>query len=332
MIADSLDVEQSDVAQNDTEPMQIGVVIVTHNAKHHLDRCLRPLLASPLQPRVLVVDSGSSDGTVEHAASLGAETLILPRDEFNHGLTRERARRHLGTAITVFMTPDAYPTDAGFIARLTQPLREGRAEIAYGRQLARDDADLLERMGREFNYPGRSHVRVAGDWPAFGSYTHFCSNACAAWWTPALDAVGGFKTTLVSEETVATAEILSRGGRIAYVAEAVVEHSHRQTLKDAFQRQFDVGFTRAMWQELLISRERDEVRGRQFATTVLRHAWRRQRTALPGLVARFAAMWLGYRAGLLGQRLPDELAKTMSGQDYYWTSTVRPVRAETVAA
>lgn len=300
----------------------VGVIVVTHRARRHLGRCLPPLFRSALRPRVLVVNSSSEDGTVELAQSLGAETLVVPRQAFNHGLTRELARRRLGTPVCVMLTPDAYPLHDDFIDRLTAPIRSGAAAVAYGRQVARDGADIFERLGRDFNYPATSHVRSLADWPRFGSYTHFCSNACAAWSNAALDTIGGFKPTLVSEETIAVAELLARGESIAYVAEARVEHSHRHTAWDAFRRQFDIGYTRRLYDWLLIARERDEVRGRRFAEQALRTAARSAPASLPRITAQLAAAWLGYRAGLMGPRLPRTLVRRLSGQDYFWNSEV----------
>ncbi|MFO1075245.1 MAG: glycosyltransferase, partial [Geminicoccaceae bacterium] len=215
---------------------EVGVVVVTHRARQHLRRCLPPLLASPLRPRVLVVNSSSQDGTVEEAQALGAETLVVARSAFNHGLTREQARQRLGTPVCVMLTPDAYPQEPDFLERLTAPVRNGAAAVAYGRQLARAGAGIVEQVGRLFSYPAESHVRSLADWPRYGSYTHFCSNACAAWSSKALDTIGGFKPTLVSEETIAVAELLAQGHSIAYVAEATVEHSHPQSLAAAFRR------------------------------------------------------------------------------------------------
>jgi rhamnosyltransferase len=300
----------------------IGVVVVTHRARQHLQRCLPPLHRSPLQPRVLVVNSSSDDGTVELAQALGAETLIVARSAFNHGLTRELARRRLGTEIVVMLSPDAYPVQDDFVERLTEPLRRGRAAVAYGRQVAGAGAGFLERAGRAFNYPQLSHVRGAAEWPEHGSYLRFCSNACAAWSNAALDAIGGFKPTLVSEETIAVAELLARGERIAYVAEAVVEHAHAHDLAGAFRRQFDIGYSRRIYDWLLLAGEGDEPRGRRFAATVLRQAGREAPRELPRLTALLAASWLGYRVGLAGHRLPRGLARRLSGQDYFWTSDV----------
>jgi rhamnosyltransferase len=192
--------------------------------------------------------------------------------------------------------------------------------VAYGRQIARDGADLLERLGRAFNYPETSQLRSLADWPSFGNYTHFCSNACAAWSNAALDAIGGFKPTLVSEETIAAAEILAQGGRIAYVAQAVVRHSHRYRLADEFRRQFDIGYSRRLYAPLLLAREPDERRGRRFACKALADAWAEAPGRLPEILAHLAACWLGYRVGLCGPHLPLWAAARCSGQDFFWTS------------
>jgi rhamnosyltransferase len=310
----------------------IGVVIITHKARDQLRHCLPPLLASPLRPRVMVVNSSSGDGTVEEARRLGAEVLVVPREEFNHGLTRERARRALGTDIVVMLTPDAFATDESFLDRLTRPIRDGLAAVSYGRQLPRADAGLVERYGRDFNYPARSQLRSLADWWAYGSYTHFCSNACAAWSNAALDAVGGFPATLVSEETVAVARLLRAGHRIAYVAHATVVHSHDLGLAGELKRHFDIGYTRR-FADLLREPERDEVRGRAFARGLLAQAWREDPASLPSAAAHLAAKWLGYRLGLLGPALPLPLAARLSGQDYFWrTAAARPALQPTLAA
>ena len=258
---------------------------------------------------------------MELALDLGAEVLVEPRRDFNHGLTRERARHHLGTAIAVMLTPDAYPEGDDFLERLTAPISTGRAAVAYGRQLPREGAGHLERFGREFNYPAASQVRSLEDWSTFGSYTHFCSNACAAWSNAALDAIGGFRATLVSEETVAVAELLARGERIAYVADAVVRHSHAYDLADEFRRYFDIGWTRSRFGHLLLARESDETRGRAFAGALFRWLLHRHPALAPLAVATLAVRLLGYRAGRLGALLPTTLARRLSGQDYFWMSS-----------
>jgi rhamnosyltransferase len=296
----------------------IGVVIVTHRAKQLLAGCIRPLLASPLRPRLLVVNSSSNDGTVEAATALGAETWVIPRRSFNHGRTRELARRRLGTPIIVMLTPDAHPTDAGFLEALTAPLRRGEAAVAYGRQLPRAGADPIEAFDRAFNYPAQSHSRSLADWQRFGAYTHFCSNSCAAWCSAALDEIGGFPPTLVSEETIAAAALLERGHRIAYVAEAAVRHSHGSGLLADFRRQYDTGYARRAYRHLLLAREPDEARGLVYTKQLLAHLAAAAPGLLPYALIHTAARYAGYRLGMAGARLPRRVNAALSNQDYYW--------------
>lgn len=234
-----------------TNTPSIGVAVITHKAKNHLPLCLPPLLQSSLKPRVLVVNSSSHDGTVETALELGAETLVIPRPDFNHGSTREKARKHLDTDIVVMITPDAYALDTHVLERLVKPIIEGKASISYARQIPHDGADFFESFHREFNYPSESHIRGIEEIGRYGVYTFFCSNSCAAYSNKALDEIGGFHSTLLGEDTVAVAKLLRKGHKIAYTAEAIVKHSHRYTLMQEFKRTFDTGLARAEYGHLL---------------------------------------------------------------------------------
>ncbi|WP_051329071.1 glycosyltransferase family 2 protein [Geminicoccus roseus] len=304
----------------------IGVIVVTHASRRHLDRCLPPLLEAPERPRVLVVNSSSGDGTVERARALGAETWLVPRQSFNHGATREQARRLLGTPVVVMLTPDAYPAGPSELGRLVHPVRTGQAACAYGRQLPHEGADAVEAFGRAFSYPGQSELRSARDQARLGSGVHFCSNAWAAWSSAALDRIGGFQPTLVSEETIAVARLLQAGERVAYVADAVVRHSHRYGPVQEFRRHFDIGWTRAHHAALLLASGGDQARGRRFARLLLRDLAARAPARLPGVLVALAAKWLGYRAGMLGAHLPNPLAAILSGQDFFWRSDFAPGR------
>jgi rhamnosyltransferase len=133
-----------------------------------------------------------------------------------------------------------------------------------------------------------------------------------------------FEATPIAEDLRWARTVLLNGHALAYVADAVVEHSHAHSLAGAFRRQFDIGYARRLHAHLLLARERDEVRGRRFAAAVLRLAREEAPARLPRVTAELAASWLGYRVGLLGPRLPWALARRLSGQDYYWTSEAAP--------
>ena len=297
----------------------IGVAVITHNAKHHLINCLPPLLNSPLKPRVLVVNSSSSDGTVEEAEKLGAETLVIPRNEFNHGTTREVARNYLGTEIIVMITPDAYAKDYTLIEKLTAPIKLGRASIAYARQLPHKGADVFESFSREFNYPECSHIRDINAIAQYGIYTFFCSNSCCAWKNSALSEIGGFTDVLLGEDTVAAAKLLKKGHSIAYVAEAQIYHSHRYTLWQEFQRHYDTGLAREGYRALFLGAGKDSSRGKTYTKVLFAHLVKKNKYCLPYALLQTGIKLLGYHLGRLTVNSPVCLKRMFSSQDFYWS-------------
>jgi rhamnosyltransferase len=246
---------------------------------------------------VLVVDSSSTDGTAEKAEELGAETLVIPRHEFNHGTTREKARKHLGTDIVVMVTQDAYAVDNEVIGNLIEPIYQKKVSVAYARQIPHDGAGFLETFPRDFNYPITSHVRQLSDTSRYGIYTFFCSNAFAAYSNSALDEIGGFKSVLFGEDTVAVAELLRHQHKVAYVAEALVKHSHDYTLREEFRRNYDIGLARAQYGHLLACEGSDSQRGKDFVIGMFKRLFREQPLLMPYASLHILAKWLGYRLG-----------------------------------
>jgi len=298
----------------------IGCVVITHNAKHHLPNCLPPLLKSPLQPRVLVVNSSSNDGTVEMAQQLGAETLVIPRKDFNHGTTRELARQHLKTDIVVMITPDAYLANEHMLEKLLNPIINGKSAVSYARQIPHKGAGFFESFPRDYNYPSTSHIRGIEDQPTYGVYTFFCSDSCAAYSNKVLNEIGGFPSVLLGEDTVAVAKILRKGYKIAYVAEAVTAHSHSYSLWHEFRRCFDIGLARKGYSELLACNSSDSKRGMGYFQEMIKRLIRQSPKHLPYAFAHVFVKWLGYSIGKRSEHAPVRLKKALSSQDFYWTS------------
>lgn len=297
---------------------KIGVAFITHEARRHLPFCLPPILSSPLEPRVVVVNSSSGDGSVEIAQQMGAETLLIPRHEFNHGATREKARKYLNTEIIVLMTPDAYPINNGLLKSLVNPLIGKQAAVSYARQISHNEADFFESFPRQFNYPAHSHIRSLEEIHEYGAYTFFCSNSCAAYINSALDEIGGFQPTLFGEDTLAVAKLMRRGYKVAYVAEAIVKHSHRYSLKQEFQRHFDMGIVRKHNKDLLSAAGFDSKRGSQYFFQMIKTAAESHPYLLPYAFLHIVSKWCGYQWGRACYKSPHWIKQLFSSQDFYW--------------
>ena len=301
-------------------PLTLGVIFITYNAKHLLKYSLPYFLASRLKPRVLVVNSSSTDGTVELAQEMGAETLVIPRHQFNHGATREFARKYLGTDIVVFMTPDAYPADDRLLDELIAPIISGEASLAYARQIPHKGADFFESFPRHFNYPEQSHIRSKVDLKKFGCYIIFCSNTCAAYRNADLDAIGGFKPSLFGEDTIAAAKFIEQGHSIAYVAEAVVHHSHGYSLIQEFRRHFDIGISRKKEEHHFKAFGKVEKRGSKYVLMMLRTLLFKNPLLIPYAVAQSTVKFLGFQLGFRCLNAPLWIKQKLSSQDFFWSS------------
>ena len=299
-------------------PLSIGVVIPTYQAAKHLPHCLPPIIQSPLKPRILIIDSSSTDNTVAIARKYGVETLIIPQSEFNHGLTRELGRKHLQTDIVVMITQDAYATSSVMLEELIHPIATRQASIAYARQIPHKNAQFFEAFPRSFNYPMNSHIRGIQDCAEYGIYTFFCSNSCAAYLNKALDEVGGFPSVLFGEDTIVVAQLLHRHHKIAYTATAEMHHSHHYSLKQEFHRHFDIGFSRHTYRSLIEIAGKDTRRGKDYFKCLIKELCRTKPMLIPYAILQTASKFLGYRLGQKAEHFPVWLKKAFSSNKSYW--------------
>lgn len=299
---------------------QIGVVIITHQARMHLARLLPALQRCRPCPRILVVNSSSNDGTVEEAQKFGVEVLVVPRHEFNHGLTREAARKKIGTPVVVMMTPDAYPEDVNFLQTLTEPIFQKKAAATYARQLPHVGADVFERFARAFHYPENSRFFSAESLKKEAAEALFFSNSCSAYCQKALDRVGGFPHVLLGEDTLTAGAMLLAGYTIGYVAKALVRHSHRYSLTQEFMRHFDIGCMRHLLGSYGHSLRSDHKRGIKYARELLSYILRRAPLQLPYATLHLFSKFSGYHVGKLSPWMPHTLCRALSSQKFYWDS------------
>lgn len=282
---------------------KIGVVIPTYNGAKHLPNLLSVLMQAEEKPEVLVIDSSSTDDTLQVAVDYGVKTIKIDKRDFNHGATREMGRQLLQKNIIVMLTQDVIPASSDFLTRLIAPIVRGDAAVSYARQIPHDGAGWLERFPRDYNYPAISELRSIHDVVKYGAYTFFCSDSCAAWSNSALDEIGGFPRAVTSEDTIAAAMLLKCGYKIAYCADSVVKHSHCYTLKQEYDRYFVTGYVRRQNREKLHIRRGDEGRGASFVKVMIMRLIKENPLLIPYAVISCAVKLIGYRAGWIWNRL-----------------------------
>jgi rhamnosyltransferase len=302
----------------------LSVVLPTWNGATSLRELLGMLSRQTvLVHELLIVDSSSEDETVAIAREFGAEVVVIPQQEFDHGGTRTMISKRARGDILIFLTQDAIPVVTDALAKLIEPLlADETIAVSYGRQLPNNDATVLAAHLRSFNYPPQSGVRSFVDRERFGFQTVFTSNSFAAYRRTALAEVNYFKTGLIfGEDTCVVGRLLMQGYKVAYVAEAMVFHSHNYSCLQEFRRSFDIGVLHVTERWLLETYGRAEGRGWQYVQSGLSYLLQMKKGALlPVFFWRILLKFLGYQLGRNSQSLPQWLIPCLSMHRSWWAS------------
>jgi rhamnosyltransferase len=299
-----------------------SIIIPTYNAEKQMSRLCEALRSQTAPSEIIVVDSSSSDRTVEIAESFGARVLIVPAEDFDHGGTRTLAGKAAKGDILVYMTQDAAPFDNHSIENLTQPFEDQEIAASFGRQLPYPEAEAFGAHLRLFNYPDVSCIKSLKDRNTYGIKTAFLSNSFAAYRKTILEGIGWFRRKLImGEDTCAGAKILLAGHKIIYVADAMVYHSHDYTVLQEFKRYFDIGVFHNSEQWIIDEFGKAEGEGIRYMQSLFAFLIRKKYYLIPEGVARNALKYIGYKLGQKYDKLPASMILKCSMHANFWDSS-----------
>lgn len=281
--------------------MKTSVIIPTLNAGRSIGQLLTMLLSQDLEtPEIIIIDSSSDDDTVAVANKFGAKTMVIPRQAFNHGKTRNIAALEARGDIIVFMTQDALPADNALLQKLTAPLENSKIAATFGKHIPRSDAPPLEAFARYFNYPDRGFVKGINDVKKYGIKTFFFSNVCSSMKKESFLKVGMFPENVrANEDMLIAAKFILNRYEVAYVPEAMVIHSHNYSLFKLFRRYYNIGSSIKDNQSILQNIDAEE-EGIRFVKEQIRYLVKQRKYFwLPRIFLESLSKYAGYRAGLI---------------------------------
>jgi rhamnosyltransferase len=304
--------------------LKISLFIPTYNAsRDNKNRFIATLdiIKQANLYRVLIIDSSSSDDTVDIVNSYGFESKIIPKEEFDHSGTRQLALTMLSDSdIIIYMTQDALIVDIDALNRLIEPFYANQFIAAtYGRQLPHADADIFAKILRGFNYGSKNYIRSYADRYVWGMRCVFASDSFAAYSVDALQHVGGFPERLIfGEDTYIFAKLLRANYKVAYVADSVCYHSHNYCIRDEFTRSFDIGVFHRSENWIL----RDFGYPNKLGIKLVLSEWKTviffKPWLLPKSYIRICAKYLGYKLGYNYDKIGVRLSRKFSMNSSFW--------------
>ncbi|HUS08573.1 MAG TPA: glycosyltransferase family 2 protein [Bryobacteraceae bacterium] len=226
-----------------TAPLSTTVVLVNWNRREMLTECLRSLIRQTgVLFEVVVVDNGSSDGSVEMLEGVFVENLTfalhLIKNTDNKGFC---AANNQGIAAArgefiALLNNDAVAAE-GWLSALEQALREyPQAGMAASKILVYENPTRIDKAGHLIYPDGQNRGRGSGETDC-GQFDRMeevlWPDGCAAMYRRSMLAeIGGFDEDLFAYGDDAELGLRARiaGWTCIYVPDAVVHHRRGATL------------------------------------------------------------------------------------------------------
>jgi rhamnosyltransferase len=192
---------------------------------------------------VVLVDSGSTDETLEIAKRFPARIVQIPPENFHHAQTRNFAASLADGEILVFLVADATPVSDSWLSSLTANFEDPKVGAAYGRQFPKPGSSLEREDALGTLYGEHRIVKDPAHRNGLGYRFYHFSNVNAAIRRSVWEAVRFPEDLKVFEDMGIAKRILDKGWKIVYEPESPVFHSHAHTTVGLFKRYFDLGYT-----------------------------------------------------------------------------------------
>ena len=303
-------------------PPDISIVMLAKNERVNLEKSIDVVLSQMIDKtyELIVVDSGSADGSIEFIES---EMLRFPNlhlhqilpEEFHHARTRNFGAGLAKAPIVCFLGGDAIPEHDRWLETLTRPLFENfDVQAVYGRQIPREDADFVNKVRMTFVYPETGMIKHKdqtsdpNDLYFFSSVNCAINRACVE--EPLFD-----DCLPVGEDLSLSVKIINSGKSIAYEPDASVIHSHNYSPFDILRRYYDTAIICRFTGIHNKGAQRLAKKGMKFLAHALSLLKGRGVKDWIHFGIFLCCAFIGTKLGQWSERLPSSLARRLSVYD-----------------
>ncbi len=208
-----------------------SILVRTKNEGKYLAQTIEAIRAQSFQSHeIMVVDSGSTDGTLNLVASFEDVTLLrIAPEEFTFGRALNVGAERARGEYLVTLSAHALPRGEHWLFNLVRPFDDPLVAGVYGRQLPRPDAYPPVKVDYLCHYNSEARVLTAVE-------EAFFSNANAAIRRQLWNDLPFDEDLPACEDQDWARKALTRGYKIVYEPQAAVYHSHNEFLWAVYRR------------------------------------------------------------------------------------------------
>jgi rhamnosyltransferase len=305
-----------------------SISILTKNEGPNIGPCLEAVFSQKGVGKfeVLLVDSGSTDATLEIASRFPIRIEQIRPEEFHHARTRNFAA-NLGTGtIIVNLSGDAIPASDFWLKELLANFSDPDVGAVYGRQLPKPGSPMERHDTYDRIYGDQRIVKDSAHGNRMGYRFYHFSDVNSALRRSMWEKIPYPEDFKTFEDLAIAKRILDTGWKIVYEPEAPVFHSHHYNAKQLVKRYFDIGYTLKQLGIWEVSGTRSSLL-QDLGHLLSKQLGHRERTGsirrTPVAVGQSLAKSAGLLLGLNQQFLPLPLKRRLSAYRIYDTTTSR---------
>jgi rhamnosyltransferase len=197
-----------------TTRWQASVIVRTRNSEAGLPRCLASLAAQTVRPEVIVVDSGSTDATLQIARASGARLVEIAPEEFTYGRALNVGAAAASAAVHFALSSHCV-APREWVERSLRHYERPEVAATSGQTSRPDGSPLTESMA------------VSGDTPVPNAFWGF-SNHASSWRADVWRELPFDEALIASEDLEWADRVVASGRLIVFDPALVISTAHRK--------------------------------------------------------------------------------------------------------
>jgi len=212
--------------------VETTVIMRTKNSSDIIAQTLKALFSQKYTDfELLVVDSGSTDDTLEIVSTYPHKLIKVKPEDYHPGKVLNMAIKQTNTPFIVFLNSDTVMLTSDTLKTLINTQNQDDVDAVFSRQIARPEAKPWVRKDYEIAFPNNTK---SPDWM-------FYSIPLASMKKTAWELIPFYTQTWASEDTKWGYDAKEQGLNVIYEPKAMVMHSHNYNFKQIFNRKYVEG-------------------------------------------------------------------------------------------
>ena len=212
--------------------MRYSVIIRTLNEEKYLQELINAIKEQKIdledEIEIILVDSGSTDQTLEIAKKNNLKIVFIKKEVFSFGRSLNIGCRASNGELLVFISGHCIPVNTNWLLNLCLSLKNGGSDYNYGKQIGVDTSYYSEHQYFKKFFPSSNKDVL------FNGF--FCNNANSAIKRNVWEKYKFNENITGLEDMYLTQQITQDNMKVSYIPEASVKHIHQENFKQIKNR------------------------------------------------------------------------------------------------